>query len=160
MGIFRNISVSGLPAQHPRMFVVAILGLEVGAHTVKVRLLRPDGQQAMPNPPEISVHAVAGQDVNVIVELNNMSFTSYGTHKFDLEVRSEEHTSELQSQSNLVCRLLLEKKKKQIYHSMTIINQPSTLCELLICTSVHSNRDSTHLNSPTLYINNPLISYH
>src|SRR2546427_6406464 len=27
--------------------------------------------------------------------------------------RSEEHTSELQSQSNLVCRLLLEKKKKQ-----------------------------------------------
>src|SRR2546430_13630062 len=28
--------------------------------------------------------------------------------------RSEEHTSELQSQSNLVCRLLLEKKKHQI----------------------------------------------
>src|SRR5256886_3775324 len=31
--------------------------------------------------------------------------------------RSEEHTSELQSQSNLVCRLLLEKKKK--HHSVT-----------------------------------------
>src|SRR2546430_6319195 len=30
------------------------------------------------------------------------------------ESRSEEHTSELQSQSNLVCRLLLEKKKKHI----------------------------------------------
>src|SRR2546430_4289377 len=30
--------------------------------------------------------------------------------------RSEEHTSELQSQSNLVCRLLLEKKKKKIQH--------------------------------------------
>src|SRR5205085_3609907 len=29
-----------------------------------------------------------------------------------IDVRSEEHTSELQSQSNLVCRLLLEKKKK------------------------------------------------
>src|SRR2546430_11804828 len=29
-----------------------------------------------------------------------------------LSLRSEEHTSELQSQSNLVCRLLLEKKKK------------------------------------------------
>src|SRR2546427_8544824 len=29
------------------------------------------------------------------------------------EQRSEEHTSELQSQSNLVCRLLLEKKKRQ-----------------------------------------------
>src|SRR2546430_8838442 len=30
-----------------------------------------------------------------------------------LHLRSEEHTSELQSQSNLVCRLLLEKKKTQ-----------------------------------------------
>src|SRR2546430_17734130 len=30
--------------------------------------------------------------------------------------RSEEHTSELQSQSNLVCRLLLEKKKKNQNH--------------------------------------------
>src|SRR6516165_3104316 len=29
--------------------------------------------------------------------------------------RSEEHTSELQSQSNLVCRLLLEKKKERDY---------------------------------------------
>src|SRR2546430_11489088 len=29
--------------------------------------------------------------------------------------RSEEHTSELQSQSNLVCRLLLEKKKQNLY---------------------------------------------
>src|SRR5438270_4978772 len=29
------------------------------------------------------------------------------------QIRSEEHTSELQSQSKLVCRLLLEKKKKQ-----------------------------------------------
>src|SRR2546430_4314927 len=33
--------------------------------------------------------------------------------------RSEEHTSELQSQSNLVCRLLLEKKKKKKLHSST-----------------------------------------
>src|SRR5438270_7643648 len=30
-----------------------------------------------------------------------------------VQARSEEHTSELQSQSNLVCRLLLEKKKKK-----------------------------------------------
>src|SRR5256886_12346226 len=35
--------------------------------------------------------------------------------------RSEEHTSELQSQSNLVCRLLLEKKKKKKKHNMHIL---------------------------------------
>src|SRR2546427_8154216 len=34
-------------------------------------------------------------------------------------LRSEEHTSELQSQSNLVCRLLLEKKKKKTTHKIT-----------------------------------------
>src|SRR2546430_5614493 len=33
------------------------------------------------------------------------------------QLRSEEHTSELQSQSNLVCRLLLEKKKKENFRS-------------------------------------------
>src|SRR2546430_10404358 len=36
------------------------------------------------------------------------------------ECRSEEHTSELQSQSNLVCRLLLEKKKKKIVKEITL----------------------------------------
>src|SRR2546430_14862194 len=35
-------------------------------------------------------------------------------------IRSEEHTSELQSQSNLVCRLLLEKKKKTNYLELTV----------------------------------------
>src|SRR2546430_8878787 len=39
-------------------------------------------------------------------------------------LRSEEHTSELQSQSNLVCRLLLEKKKK--CHTSEIIPPRST----------------------------------
>src|SRR5256886_13319738 len=54
-------------------------------------------------------------------------------------VRSEEHTSELQSQSNLVCRLLLEKKKKHTrlyvyflcyHHSPTtriLLSYPTTL---------------------------------
>src|SRR2546427_1395327 len=39
--------------------------------------------------------------------------------------RSEEHTSELQSQSNLVCRLLLEKKKKQMILVLVVRGQTS-----------------------------------
>src|SRR6266478_4338375 len=35
-------------------------------------------------------------------------------------IRSEEHTSELQSQSNLVCRLLLEKKKKNLKREVAV----------------------------------------
>src|SRR2546430_13691904 len=39
--------------------------------------------------------------------------------------RSEEHTSELQSQSNLVCRLLLEKKKTHKYHESQLLTTTS-----------------------------------
>src|SRR5688572_31031708 len=65
---------------------------------------------------------------NYIRHYNHIAFQSYFVHpriletmdrlRFDcfrvgsVKERSEEHTSELQSQSNLVCRLLLEKKKK------------------------------------------------
>src|SRR5438132_3330859 len=45
--------------------------------------------------------------------------------------RSEEHTSELQSHSDLVCRLLLEKKKKQTYH--THKNNTSTHKLIALC---------------------------
>src|SRR2546430_13236003 len=42
-------------------------------------------------------------------------------------LRSEEHTSELQSQSNLVCRLLLEKKKnKRLQHSLSVTSSRPT----------------------------------
>src|SRR5436309_6046088 len=37
--------------------------------------------------------------------------------------RSEEHTSELQSRENLVCRLLLEKKKKTVFNTVFFIIQ-------------------------------------
>src|SRR2546427_9531535 len=40
-----------------------------------------------------------------------------------LPCRSEEHTSELQSQSNLVCRLLLEKKKNRKAEQLSVHNR-------------------------------------
>src|SRR2546430_10862036 len=47
-------------------------------------------------------------------------------------VRSEEHTSELQSQSNLVCRLLLEKKTAD--EQAVTAGSPVTCCSSLHCT--------------------------
>src|SRR2546430_4596763 len=52
--------------------------------------------------------------------------------------RSEEHTSELQSQSNLVCRLLLEKKKKDLH-----VNAPGSLG-----LSVRQGRNADRLRKP------------
>src|SRR5256885_6211192 len=50
--------------------------------------------------------------------------------------RSEEHTSELQSPCNLVCRLLLEKKKKNLYSSVPTTPSVSVHranCRVLLC---------------------------
>src|SRR2546426_8454652 len=46
--------------------------------------------------------------------------------RLSLRPRSEEHTSELQSPCNLVCRLLLEKKKKNTKEHHTVHNERST----------------------------------
>src|SRR5688572_31145952 len=48
---------------------------------------------------------------NLAVRVLDAMDVDFSELKF--KIRSEEHTSELQSQSNLVCRLLLEKKKKK-----------------------------------------------
>src|SRR5687768_17697007 len=55
--------------------------------------------------PRIDVHQFVLAKASVIREaITNAAF---------IQARSEEHTSELQSRLHLVCRLLLEKKKKQ-----------------------------------------------
>src|SRR2546430_9902481 len=46
-----------------------------------------------------------------VSRLGFVDFSHAREHVAEVVIRSEEHTSELQSQSNLVCRLLLEKKK-------------------------------------------------
>src|SRR5690606_40218052 len=51
-------------------------------------------------------HAFVGRAVRFLARRGLRQFIDVG--------RSEEHTSELQSRENLVCRLLLEKKKKNI----------------------------------------------
>src|SRR6266478_8962733 len=50
----------------------------------------------------------------------NCGHCCYHTSRSIRTPRSEEHTSELQSQSNLVCRLLLEKKKKKKEENLVI----------------------------------------
>src|SRR2546429_1477943 len=52
-----------------------------------------------------AIAEIAGRDDNHVVQIPD-------PHPAEGEARSEEHTSELQSRLHLVCRLLLEKKKK------------------------------------------------
>src|SRR5256885_6073915 len=78
--------------------------------------------------------------------------------------RSEEHTSELQSPCNLVCRLLLEKKKKHgsdlphvdyVVHAL-LCHQEYHQCMYL---AVTSSRSSNSYNSYVLFLHLLRISY-
>src|SRR5207249_5991267 len=61
---------------------------------------------------------IAGWIYIMIVSIRELSSSillySPGTEVLSIVIRSEEHTSELQSRFDLVCRLLLEKKKKKV----------------------------------------------
>src|SRR2546430_10879424 len=71
--------------------------------------------------------------------------------------RSEEHTSELQSQSNLVCRLLLEKKKKNLEDLRTareetrdsLWNARTILGHVVIYVRAERHRGNIHRIAPT-----------
>src|SRR6266576_3906929 len=60
-------------------------------------------------------------------------------------VRSEEHTSELQSRRDLVCRLLLEKKKNRYRDAAEITTATSTISRLRACLSEYLCRRSASL---------------
>src|SRR3712207_7202153 len=83
----------------------------------------PQTQKSLANARDFMRHAYAGSvrlaDVSARANLSPYHFLRVhrqafgGTpHEFLTRLRSEEHTSELQSRQYLVCRLLLEKKKK------------------------------------------------
>src|SRR5437588_3816391 len=73
--------------------------------------------------------------VHCIVATYFMATAKWAQHAVSVKGRSEEHTSELQSHSDLVCRLLLEKKNQNL-----ALLFPNTLPQIL-------DRQSTRLNS-------------
>src|SRR5205085_10002026 len=73
-----------------------------GANTLHFAVVKSD-----------DTHFLSGlQDQFIVLRPDRYILGVFTEENADIFVRSEEHTSELQSQSNLVCRLLLEKKKK------------------------------------------------
>src|SRR2546426_4948865 len=78
--------------------VFAVLSLGAMAATGKLGGKKADGPKAVP--------VVRGTLVDKALAVGTIE------PRVEVSVRSEEHTSELQSPCNLVCRLLLEKKKK------------------------------------------------
>src|SRR2546426_3532188 len=111
-----------LPAGWIALFLIAgrFLKWTVGAQTlVKVAFLMVIIGNAIWMTPHafVATQALAPDDGSLSLPHGELSLGFVTISWSDQAERSEEHTSELQSPCNLVCRLLLEKKKK-------------TLCEL------------------------------
>src|SRR5688572_32578811 len=72
--------------------------------------------------PEIAAHLAQNGFEFILVNRGSRQYATLFRRHLppylqDSFLRSEEHTSELQSQSNIVCRLLLEKKKQKCINS-------------------------------------------
>src|SRR2546425_4080263 len=78
---------------------------QAGRRRLRIRR-RPSGETARRNARECVAHRPAGR------RPGRRSLGAPGGRRGGVPPRSEEHTSELQSLAYLVCRLLLEKKKK------------------------------------------------
>src|SRR5258707_6330020 len=83
---------------------------------------RPPRSTLFPYTTLFRSHRVVGAQHNVVVVDDHEAAWR--------ELRSEEHTSELQSRQYLVCRLLLEKKTTRADHHCTIERHPNTQCNL------------------------------
>src|ERR1035438_5510426 len=65
--------------------------------------------------------------------------------------RSEEHTSELQSLRHLVCRLLLEKNKKNIFKTL-FVQYSSSLMLRILCSSRSRSDDSNYCDRRAFFL--------
>src|SRR2546430_8748142 len=115
-----NFSVSTLPIHIADLLTVPAL---IDSSEERNKLALTSGAVAVDMETEFiargrAAHAITVLSLRVISDTPKELFPAPTDVLFDIErqhthvlKRSEEHTSELQSQSNLVCRLLLEKKK-------------------------------------------------
>src|SRR5438045_5420232 len=105
---------------------------------VEVRLIRPQERERFDQiiVEEHYLHnaRLVGEQLRYVAEYKGqwVALLSWSAGAYKLK-RSEEHTSELQSLRHLVCRLLLEKKKKMI--KLNLINA-------LLSTTVISNKET------------------
>jgi len=85
MGIFSNITFAEIPGSYPRFFVVFVLTLDSGSHTVRVGITGPDGQPVLPEQPRVDVQVdTPGADTNLVIDFNNLPFNRTGIFQVQL----------------------------------------------------------------------------
>ena len=116
--IYRSLVASALIANGIFQFVAPVLAQATSAGGEIKNSATATYED--PNNPNTPINTTSNEVVVQVAEVAGITVTTAGTTPINdadgdgaADARSEEHTSELQSPCNLVCRLLLEKKKQQ-----------------------------------------------
>src|SRR5256885_4248193 len=99
----------------------------------------------------VSLLKLLDQKVSVASRYSFVASLSFRCTSMPLSKRSEEHTSELQSPCNLVCRLLLEKKKKYVCYA-DVMSDLTSLSLIDPPTSRNSRANTLCSFSPVMYL--------
>src|SRR5256885_11380468 len=150
---FNSVPAGFIPAMD-KQYLVAVAQLPPAASLDRTEAVtRRIAQIALKQPGVAHAVEFAGMSVNGFTQSSSASLIFFPLDDFSQRTsktlsgpaiaaalnqkRSEEHTSELQSPCNLVCRLLLEKKKKKVYdcihniHNFSAIMTNKLRCRLV-----------------------------
>src|SRR5438445_11003801 len=121
------LALAGARSSGPEDESVFVTGLRAGQHESLLYVWTSDADAKDPDfLSVVDAHPKSPSYAKVIATAPTGSTVDNEAHHFGYTVntRSEEHTSELQSRQYLVCRLLLEKKKKKTHHDTNTVGSP------------------------------------
>jgi hypothetical protein len=85
IGIFGQITVSGLPSVHGRFFIVAILEADPGAHELTLQVISPSGQAMLPHPPTMRLEVPPNTTTaNIVANMEGLQVRELGRHRVEL----------------------------------------------------------------------------
>src|SRR5204863_3158207 len=88
-------------------------GIKIGGKTYSVTIISKDTQSDPARAGQLAKSLINGSKVDLMLSTSTPEVNNPIADACEAAGRSEEHTSELQSRRDLVCRLLLEKKKSR-----------------------------------------------
>jgi hypothetical protein len=85
IGIFGQITVSGLPSVHGRFFIVAILEADPGTHELTLQVISPSGQTMLPHPPTMRLDVPPNTTTaNIVANMEGLQVSELGRHRVEL----------------------------------------------------------------------------
>jgi len=85
IGIFGQITVSGLPSVHGRFFIVAVLEADPGSYELTLQVVAPSGEPLLGPPPTMRLDVPPNTTTaNIVADLKGLQIRELGRHRIEL----------------------------------------------------------------------------